>query len=43
VTERAKETNQQEGISEVSVTPSWGRFLGLLRLSPRLRSASFHG
>jgi hypothetical protein len=25
------------------VTRSWGRFLGLLRLSPRLRSASFHG
>ena len=43
VTEKAKETNQQEEISEVSVTRSLGRFLGVLRLSPRLRSASFHG
>ena len=43
VTEKAKETNQQEEISEVSLTRSLGRFVGVLRLLPRLRSTSFHG
>ena len=43
VTEKAKETNQQEGISDVSLTPSLGRFVGVLRLFPRLRRSSFHG
>jgi hypothetical protein len=43
VTEKAKETNQQEGISDVSLTPSLGRFVGVLTLLPRLRRSSFHG
>jgi hypothetical protein len=43
VNEKAKETNQQEDISEVSLTRSLGRFLRVLRLSPRLRSTSFRG
>jgi len=43
VTEKAKETNQQEEISEVSLTRSSGRFVGMLRLLPRVRSRSFHG
>ena len=43
VTEKAKETNQQETISEVSLTRSPSRFLGTLSLLPRLRSTSFHG
>jgi hypothetical protein len=43
VTEKTKQANQQEEISEVSLTRSLGRFLGVLRLSPRLRSTSFHG
>jgi hypothetical protein len=38
VTEKPKETNQQEGTSEVSLTRSLGRFVGMLRLLPRLRS-----
>ena len=43
VTEKAKQTNQQEDISELSLSrsPSW--FLGALRLLPRLRISSFHG
>ena len=43
VTEKAKQTNQQEDISEVSLTRSLGRFVGVLRLLPRLRRSSFHG
>ena len=43
VTEKAKETNQQEEISDVSLTRSLGRFVGVLRLLPRLRSITFQG
>ena len=43
VTEKAKQTNQQKDISELSLTRSPSRFLGLLRLLPRLRRSSFHG
>ena len=43
VTEKAKQTNQQEEISEVSLTRSPSRFVGVLRLLPRLRSTRFHG
>ena len=43
VTEKAKETNRQKEISEVSLTRSAGRFVGVLRLLPRLRRSSFHG
>ena len=43
VTEKAKQTNQPEDISELSLTRSPSRFLGVLRLLPRLRSSSFHG
>jgi hypothetical protein len=42
VTEKAKQTNQQEDISEVSLTRSPSRFLGVLRLLPRLRNTRFH-
>ncbi len=43
VTEKAKEINQQEEISDVSLTRSLGRFVGALRLLPRLRRSGFHG
>ena len=43
VTEKARQTNQPKPISEVSLTRSLGRFVGVLRLLPRLRSTSFHG
>ena len=43
VTEKAKETSQQEEISDVSLTRSLGRFVGVLRLLPCLRRSSFHG
>ena len=43
VTEKTKRTKQQKEISEVSLTRSLGRFLGVLRFLPRLRSTSFHG
>ncbi len=43
VTEKAKETNQQEEISELSLTRSPSRFLGVLRLLPRLRNTRFRG
>ena len=43
VTEKAKETNQHEESSEVSLARSLGRFVGVLRLLPRLRSSSIHG
>jgi len=42
VTEQAKGTKQQEEISEISLTRSFGRFMGVRRLLPRLRSSSFH-
>jgi len=43
VTEKAKETNQQEEISDVSLTRSLGRFVGVLRLLPGLPSSTFYG
>ena len=43
VTEKAKQTNQQEEISEVSLTRSPSRFVGVLRLLPRLRRTRFRG
>ena len=43
VTEKAEETNQQEEISDVSLTRSLGRFVGVLRLLRCLRRSSFHG
>ena len=42
MTEKVEETNQQDEISEVSPTRSLGRFLGVLRLLPRLCSTSFN-
>ena len=42
VTEKTKQTNQQEDISELSLTRSPNRLLGVLRLLPRLRNARFH-
>ena len=42
VTEKAKQRNQQEDISELSLTRSPSRFLGVLRLFPRLRNTRFH-
>ena len=42
VTEKAKQTNQREDISELSLTRSPSRFLGVLRLLPRLRNTRFH-
>ena len=42
VTEKAKQTNQQEEIFEVSLTRSPSRFVGVLRL-PRLHNARFNG
>ena len=43
VNEKAKETNQQKEIADVSLTRSFGRFVGVLRLLRRLRRSSFHG
>ncbi len=43
VTEKAKQTNQQTEISEVSLTRSLSRFVGVLRLLPGLRNTRFHG
>jgi hypothetical protein len=43
VSEKAKQTNQPEDISELSPTRSPSRFLGVLRLLPRLRNTRFHG
>ena len=42
VIEKAKQTDQQKQISEVSLTRSPSRFLGVLRLLPRLRNTRFH-
>jgi hypothetical protein len=42
VTEKAKQTNQQEYISELSLTRSPIRFLGVLTLLPRLRSTRLY-
>jgi hypothetical protein len=43
VTEKAKKTNQQEEIFEVSLTRSSSRLVGAPRLSPRLRRPRFRG
>ena len=43
VSEKAKETNQQEAISEVSLTRSPSRFSGTLSLLRRLRHTRFRG
>ena len=43
VTENARQTDQQKEICEVSLTWSPSRFVGVLRLLPRLRRSSFHG
>jgi hypothetical protein len=43
VNEKAKETNQQKEISDVSLTRSLDRLVGVLRLLPRLRRSSFYG
>jgi hypothetical protein len=42
VTENAKQTDQQKQLSEVSLTRSPSRFVGVLRL-PRLHNARFDG
>jgi hypothetical protein len=42
VTEKAKQTNQREDISELSLTRSPSRFLGVLSLLARLRNTRFH-
>ena len=42
VTEKAMQRIQREAISEVSLTRSPSRFVGVLRL-PRLRTTRFHG
>jgi hypothetical protein len=42
VTEKAKQTDQQKQIFEVSLTRSSSCFVGVLRL-PRLRNTRFHG
>ena len=41
VTEKAKQTNQQQEISEVSLTRGSSRFVGVIRLLRRLRNARF--
>ena len=43
VTEKAKETNQQQEIFEVSLTRSPSRLVGALSLLPRLRRTRFRG
>jgi hypothetical protein len=43
VTEKAKETNKQEEIFEVSLTRSSSRLVGVLRLLRRLRRTRFRG
>jgi hypothetical protein len=43
VTEKAKQTNQRGAISEVSLTRSPSRFVGVLTLLLRLRSTRFYG
>ena len=42
LTEKSKQTDQQAEISEVSLTRSLSRLVGVLRL-PRLHNARFHG
>lgn len=42
VTRKANQTNRQEQISEVLLTRSPNRLVGVLTLLPRLRSARFH-
>jgi hypothetical protein len=41
VIEKTNEANQQKEISEVSLTRSPSRFLGVLRLLPGLRNTRF--
>jgi len=43
VTEKAKQTNQREAISDVSLTRSPSRLVGVFRLLPRLRRTRFRG
>ena len=43
VSENAKHANEQKEMSEALLTRSPGRFVGVLRLLPRLRSTRFHG
>jgi hypothetical protein len=43
VIEKAKQTDQQKQIAEVSLTRSPRRLLGVLRLLPRLRRTRFRG
>jgi hypothetical protein len=42
MTEKAKQTNQWEDMCELSLTRSPSRFLGVLRLLPRLRNTRFN-
>jgi hypothetical protein len=43
VTEKTKQTNQRKQISEVSLTRSPSRCMGVLWLLPRLHNTRFHG
>jgi hypothetical protein len=43
VTEKAKQTNQRQAISDVSLTRSPSRLVGVFRLLPRLRRSRFRG
>ena len=43
VTEKAKQTNQRQTISDVSLTRSPSRLVGVFRLLPRLRRSRFRG
>ncbi len=42
MTEKTRQTNQQKEISKASLTWSPSRFVGVLRLLPRLRNTRFH-
>ena len=43
LTDKPKQTDRRNRSPEVSLTLSSSRFLGVLRLLPRLRSTGFHG
>ena len=43
MSENAKHANEQKEMSEALLTRSPGRFVGVLRLLPRLSSTSFNG
>ncbi|SRR5258708_34897915 len=43
VSERAKQTNREKEVFEFSLTRSPSRFVGVLRLLPRLCNSRFHG